>query len=66
MSNIVGERLRAARETKDLTQVQVMHYTNINNKTLMPSRCRHTSLIMPIASPKRFCCSKSSPPNEWL
>lgn len=34
MDNLVGKRLRLAREAKRLTQVQVKHYTNINNKTL--------------------------------
>ena len=34
MSNWVGMRLRAAREAKHLTQVQVKNYTNIHNKTL--------------------------------
>lgn len=34
MSNLLGIRLRAAREAKNLTQVQVKKLTNINNKTL--------------------------------
>ena len=34
MNNLVGLRLRKAREAKNLTQVQVKALTNINNKTL--------------------------------
>lgn len=34
MSSRLGIRLRAAREAKNLTQVQVKKLTNINNKTL--------------------------------
>ncbi|MEG3071716.1 MAG: helix-turn-helix transcriptional regulator [Candidatus Syntrophopropionicum ammoniitolerans] len=34
MSNVLGIRLRMARESKHLTQVQVRKLTNINNKTL--------------------------------
>lgn len=34
MSNLVGTRLRMAREAKRLTQVQVKNFTNIHNKTL--------------------------------
>lgn len=32
--NIIGNRLKRAREAKGFTQVQVKHHTNINNKTL--------------------------------
>jgi len=34
MNNLLGNRLRTAREAKRLTQVQVKQYTNIHNKTL--------------------------------
>lgn len=34
MNNLLGNRLRMAREAKRLTQVQVKQYTNIHNKTL--------------------------------
>lgn len=34
MNPLIGERLRKARERKNLTQVQVKHRTGINNKTL--------------------------------
>ena len=34
MDNLVGNRLRMAREAKRLTQVQVKNLTNIHNKTL--------------------------------
>lgn len=34
MNNLIGIRLRKAREAKNLTQVQVRELTNIHNKTL--------------------------------
>jgi transcriptional regulator with XRE-family HTH domain len=34
LGTLIGDRLRKARERKNLTQVQVKHRTGVNNKTL--------------------------------
>lgn len=34
MGTLIGDRLRKARDRMNLTQVQVMHRTGVNNKTL--------------------------------